>query len=324
MSLKDSLSEDEFKKLVERLSDRRNELEGRITINSVRDSLAELGLSHLLRENDLEEVSKQVSREFKKQQRQNYFNLALILIIIVAPLAAFGGYKLREYLIAGSPELTNEVPDRSLKLAELERKINELRTNQTELEAQLKDSKAEKDGLNETIEELTNENKVLNEAIEELTNENKALENLPETNSEYETSSDSTKTFRAQGIVYELRRCEKSNLNSNSQTVTCILSIISTKENVDLLLKYKTTRSRIFEAGREYLATRASLGGRRGGYDSARNSLIKNVPIEGIITFDEVSREVDRIEVLQIQSHLASSDYKNYLDIEFRNIPLSE
>ena len=53
---KNSLSEDEFKKLVERLSQRRNELEGRITIDSVRESLVELGLSDLLRENDIEEV----------------------------------------------------------------------------------------------------------------------------------------------------------------------------------------------------------------------------------------------------------------------------
>ncbi|GGA49025.1 MAG: hypothetical protein F6K48_33325 [Okeania sp. SIO3H1] len=49
MNLKNSLSEDELNSLIERLSKRRDELEGRITIDSVKESLKELGLSAVLK-----------------------------------------------------------------------------------------------------------------------------------------------------------------------------------------------------------------------------------------------------------------------------------
>lgn len=68
MSLKQGLNEDEFKKLVEILSQRKQEREGIITIDAVRDSLIELGLSELLVESDIEEVRNQVNREFKRRQ----------------------------------------------------------------------------------------------------------------------------------------------------------------------------------------------------------------------------------------------------------------
>ncbi|WP_293061107.1 hypothetical protein [Okeania sp. SIO2B3] len=43
MNLKNSLSEDEFNSLIELLSKRRDEFEGRITIDSVKEGLRELG-----------------------------------------------------------------------------------------------------------------------------------------------------------------------------------------------------------------------------------------------------------------------------------------
>ncbi|NEP78060.1 MAG: hypothetical protein F6K39_07645 [Okeania sp. SIO3B3] len=91
MNLKNSLSEDELNSLIELLYKRRDELEGRITIDSVKESLKELGLLHLFSENDIKEVRKQVSREFARKQRKIQLTQAIILIIIIAPLSAFGG-----------------------------------------------------------------------------------------------------------------------------------------------------------------------------------------------------------------------------------------
>ncbi|GGA49039.1 hypothetical protein [Okeania sp. KiyG1] len=103
MNLKNSLSEDELNSLIERLSKRKDELEGRITIHSVKESLKKLGLLHLFSENDIKEVRKQVSREFARKQWKSQLTLALRLIIVIAPLSAFGGYKLREYLVSNFP-----------------------------------------------------------------------------------------------------------------------------------------------------------------------------------------------------------------------------
>ncbi|NES92399.1 hypothetical protein [Okeania sp. SIO2B9] len=327
---KNSLSEDEFKKLVERLSHRRNELEGRITIDSVRETLAELGLSDLLRENDIEEVRKQVSREFQKRQWQNYFTFAVILIIVVAPLAAFGGYKLRQYIVANLPQLVglNETPDSS-RLLELETQVEKLTANQTELENQLKSSQNEKDELNERIQELEVENKDLKNRTNTPTSTTVTSPSI-ETTDTIETTSTSASSlapFEAQGLVYELKGCQKSNVSPNSQTISCTLLITSKQENVKFNLHSNysgTWRSRIFEAGQEYIATRVELGTYSGRGGIVSNNLITDVPIEATITFDNVSIEVNNIEVFQISSWLESSYYKNGIKVEFRNLSLSE
>ena len=65
MVLKDGLSDDEFKKLIERLSYRKQYNQEVVTLDTVKESLQELGLSDLLMDNDIEEVRKQVNKEFK-------------------------------------------------------------------------------------------------------------------------------------------------------------------------------------------------------------------------------------------------------------------
>ena len=226
---KNSLSEDEFKKLVERLSHRRNELEGRITIDSVRESLIELGLSDLLRENDIEEVCKQVSRELKKRQWKNYFTFAMILIGLVAPSSAFAGYSLRIYVVLNFPQLVglDKTPDSS-KLLALEAEVKKLTANQTQLENQLQNSQNEKDELKEKIQQLESGNKGL---------ENSTSTSTPTTVTNpateiTKTTSTSGKSFETLSIVYQLQGCQKSNVGTNSQTISCNLLITSKRENV--------------------------------------------------------------------------------------------
>ncbi len=135
-----------------------------------------------------------------------------------------------------------------------------------------------------------------------------------------------------QGLVYELKGCQKSNFSSNSQTISCTLLITSTQENVELYLYSNYSGysgltliskiSRMFEAGQEYIATKVELG-TSNSRSSVKNNLIKNVPIEGTITFDNVSLQVNNIDGLQISSGLISSYYTDYINVEFRNISVS-
>ncbi|MFM7791335.1 MAG: hypothetical protein ACKO90_25610, partial [Microcystis panniformis] len=90
MVLKDGLSDDEFKKLIERLSYRKQYNQEVITLDAVKESLQELGLSDLLMDNDIEEVRRQVNKEFNKQQRKNYLIFAAVLLVLTVPLSALG------------------------------------------------------------------------------------------------------------------------------------------------------------------------------------------------------------------------------------------
>lgn len=84
--------------------------------------------------------------------------------------------------------------------------------------------------------------------------------------------------------------CQKSNVSPNSQTISCTLLITSKQENVEFYLYSNDSsarRSRIFEAGKEYIATRVELG-TYSGTRRAKNNLITDVPIEATITFDNV------------------------------------
>lgn len=317
---KNSLSEDEFKKLVERLSQRRNELEGRITIDSVRESLVELGLSNLLRENDIEEVCKQVSRELKKRQWKNYLTFAMILIGLVAPSSVLAGYSLRIYVVLNFPQLVglDKTPD-SLKLLELEGEVKKLKTNQTELENQLQNSQNEKDELKEKIQQLESENKGL---------ENTTNTSIPTTvtSPANKLTSTSGKSFEALSIVYELQGCKKSNVGTNTQTISCNLLITSKRENVVFYLytDYYGQKSTIFEANKNYLATNSKLG-KNSSTKYVMVNLTKDVPIDATIYFDNLPLEVNKIELLQIRSFLKSSYYENFIDnVEFSDISVSE
>ncbi|NEO36325.1 MAG: hypothetical protein F6J90_08330 [Moorea sp. SIOASIH] len=313
--IKNSLTEEQFQGLVERLSKRKNELEGRITIETVKDSLRELGLSDLLLENDIDEVCKQMNRELKMRQWTNYFKFALILIILTAPLSAFGGYKLREVMVAKFPQLLGLTNDDSVDSRELKLQVKDLQDK-------LKDLETEKDKLKERIEDLKTENKQLKtgtepDSISQGTRTTIINESKP--------TPVSSQSVELEGILYELKSCQKSsNVNSSTQSISCAILITSTKENVKLELYsngYKG-RSRLLDQGKEYVATKVTFGTysshKRYGY--VNNSLIKDIPIEAIITFKGVSLDVNQIDLLQFKTHLKSSYYTGYLNPELRDL----
>ena len=307
MSLKQGLNEDEFEKLVELLSRRKEEREGIITDDVVRNSLIELGLSELLIENDIEEVRQQVNRELKKQQRKNYFIFGLILILVTTPLAAYGGYKLKGFIVSNFPQFSDysEV-DSSEKLISLEEKIKELESDIKELES----DKAE---LEERLKASEGEN---------------AGSNISSSiaNSSSEPTQTTNNLVEHQGLIFKLQECQKSSTSPTTRNITCALLITSTKENsrVYLYSNYSASRkSRIIEAGKENIATRVQLGSDSGN-SRADNNLIKDIAMEGAIVFENVPKEVKKIGVIQISSYLESSYYRDELQIEFHNINLSD
>lgn len=310
MSLKQGLNEDEFQKLVEVLSRRKEKREGIITNDAVRDSLSELGLSELLVENDIEEVRKQVNRELKQQQRKNYFIFGLILVLLTTPLAAYGGYKLKEFLIAIFPQPSEESEvSSSEQLVNLQEQIKELEADKAELEERLENSEGEKDQLEEKIEELAD------------------ASSSPKTKpSSDEQTTTTTNSVEHQGLVFDLQECQKSSTSPTTQNITCSLFLTSTQENARVYLYSDATssrKSRIIEAGKENIATRVQLGSYSGNRH-ADNNLIKDIPMEGMITFENVPQEIEEIGVLQISSYLESSYYRDDIQIEFHNINLSD
>lgn len=322
VSSKNSLNEQEFKKLVELLSKRKDEIEGRITIDSVRLSLAELGLSELLVDKDIEEVRKQVNKEFRKRQLRNYTVFGLILTIFISPLAAYGGFKLKEFLVNNFPQPKSSFDVvSSSKPVEREGELEELRKDKAKLEKQLEESKVEKDSLAKRLENLENENSTLKNSINP-----DFFTKTPTPISSSETASTSLQSVERQEIIFELQYCKKSNTSTTSQTLECSFLITSTRENATIYLyssQNRNRRSRVIEGGQEYIATRSELGSDRSNY-GVKNTLIKDTAMGAKLFFDEVPLTVKNLEVIEISSYLESSYYNNDIKLEFRNISLSE
>ncbi|NET86774.1 MAG: hypothetical protein F6K45_01440 [Kamptonema sp. SIO1D9] len=196
MTFKNSISENEYNKLIETLSYRQKELERRITIDEVRGTLREMGLLELLRENDIKEVRKEVNREFKGQQRRKYFISASILTILVASSFTFMGYKLATFLAFKFPdtaanlpplirievntrvqiiELKEELENRKEEIQEKERKIDELQDEVNTLENQLKDEREKISAKEEIINKLQKEKTILQEKLAALNNKPEEL-----------------------------------------------------------------------------------------------------------------------------------------------------
>ncbi len=303
-----SLTQEQLDELVKRLSKRKNELHGRIPITAVMDSLRDLELSDLLLESDIYEVCEPMDRESKTPTWQNYFKFALIIIIVTAPLFAFGGYKLREFIVAKFPELvgikiTKDDDSLKLQVKNLQEKLKELETKNDKLDTK---------------------NKELMAAI----NIKPPVPPSPDpTPPPIITTEDKPKPVELKGIIYQFKSCQKSlNVNSSTQSISCAILITSTKENVQLRLysnRNASARSRLFQQGKEYVATKVKLGtfsSNRNGY--VKNSLIQDVPIEAIIDFGGVPLDVNQIDMLQFKSYLESSYYRGKLNTELRDLPV--
>ena len=252
-----------------------------------------------------------MDRESKTQTWQNYFKFALIIIIVTAPLFTFGGYKIREFIVANFPTLVgvNSGNYLNIKVEALQDKLKKL---------EIKNNKLEKKNQ-ELIAAINSTPPVANLAVIERT----STDNNPEnTQKLYEK-------VEYKGIIYQFKSCQKSpNLNLITQSISCAILITTTKENVKLSLYSNSSTyqkiSRLLYQGKEYVATKIELGtyssNNRQGY--VKNRLIKDVPIEAIITFDGVPLEVNQIDMLQFRSYLNSSYYTGYLNTELRDLPV--
>ncbi|NEP30234.1 MULTISPECIES: hypothetical protein [unclassified Moorena] len=306
-----SLTQEQLEELVKRLSKRKNELHGRIPITAVMDSLRDLELSDLLLESDIYEVCEPMDRESKIKTWKNYFNFALILIILTAPLFTFGGYKIREFIVANFPELVGITSNNS----DFNIQVNNLQNELKKLEIE-----------NDKLEKINQELNAKIENVQPLVVPSPVISPTPTVATTILTQNPA-KSVKLEGIIYKFKNCQKSlNVNSSTQSISCAILITSTKENVQLRLYSNRTssqRSRLLDQGKEYVATKVEFGtysSNRIGY--VKNSLIKDVPIEAIIDFDGVPLELNQIDILQFTSYLESSYYKGKLNTELRNLPV--
>ncbi|NES68464.1 MAG: hypothetical protein F6K24_26125 [Okeania sp. SIO2D1] len=257
-----------------------------------------------------------MTKDSPRQQR--YFPFISIIIAII--VGAVGGYNVKEYLASNLPQLKDAPEEiKPSELENLEKQVEELKKKEDELVAKLEDSQ-EKNNL------LESENDRLEEKVEKLENENQNLTTSVESQNNVEDSStkkDSEQkkgTYKIDGFVFELQSCKKTNVNADSQSINCELLITSTEKNawLNLHASSSSARSRIIEAGEIYPATKAQIGTSRSSR-YARENLIRDVPLKASITFDKVSLEVNKIEVMQI---FFWSD--NKIPLEFDDVSVSE
>ncbi|WP_287686161.1 MULTISPECIES: hypothetical protein [unclassified Microcystis] len=302
MVLKDGLSDDEFKKLIERLSYRKQYNQEVVTLDTVKESLQELGLSDLLMDNDIEEVRKQVNKEFKKQQRKNYLIFACVLLALTAPLSAFGGYKLKELVSSFSQQSSN--PD-LVNLSEESKRLE-----------------LENEDLQRKIKELEDENESLKSSNIPSPSASVASDN--KTVSE-PSSSKAINVVKVQSLIFEFKECKKSEISSTLQNIKCSFLVTSTQEKNKLYVhgNYNSNiRTRMLEDGKELIATKVDFGSNSGG-SQAENILIKDTPIEVILTFEDVPQSIKKVGVIEISSYLESPDFNDYIKAEFHNQTLS-
>ncbi|KST62471.1 hypothetical protein [Mastigocoleus testarum] len=143
-----------------------------------------------------------------------------------------------------------------------------------------------------------------------------------------QSASVSNKSFEYQGLLFELQKCEKLNINVQTQSIRCSVAIISTQENVKIelysaLRGNEDRRSRILDAGQESIAEKIQFGSDVTRWGRTSNNLIKDVPIKAIFMFENVPLETDEIDVFEITSTLKSSYYNNDIKVEFRNVNVS-
>lgn len=313
MSSKQSLTEEELNQLIEMLSQRKSDHEGRTTLLEVRESLTQLGLAEFWQENDIEKVQKQVNRAMKRRIFKNYFVFGLILTMIVAPLSAYGGFKIHNFLIA-------KFPDR----------FGFSNINSIELEDRITLLTADKKNLEEQVKDITEEKKQIELRVLELEKETLSTPGSPSPSSSTPGSSTPNpvnypQSFEVQGLTFELQRCQKSNTTPTSQSINCIFLITSQKDRAKVFLYAgnNNKRSRMIEQGQEYLSSRVEIGSAYDNY-SVSNDLIKDAPTEAVITFENISSEIEKIGVLSVISYLQSADYNDEIRLEFRNITLSK
>ncbi|MEB3341491.1 hypothetical protein [Okeania sp.] len=219
---------------------------------------------------------------------------------------------MKEYLASNLPELKDAPEEiKPSELEDLEKQVEELKKNEDQLVVKLEDCQEKNNSLEKKVEELKNENQNPTNSVES--------ENNVEDSS---TKKDSSlkRFYEINGFVFELQSCKKTNVNVDSQSINCELLITSTEKNAQLRLYASSNdvRSRIIEAGEIYLATKAQIGTSRSRSYASEN-LIKDVSLKASITFDKVSLEVNKIEVMQIFFWS-----NNKIPLEFDDVPVSE
>lgn len=249
-----------------------------------------------------------MTKDSPRQQR--YFPWIPIIIAVI--LGFVGGYNVKEYLASNLPELKDAPEEiKPSELEDLEKQVEELKKNEDQLVVKLEDCQEKNNSLEKKVEELKNENQNPTNSVES--------ENNVEDSS---TKKDSSlkRFYEINGFVFELQSCKKTNVNVDSQSINCELLITSTEKNAQLRLYASSNdvRSRIIEAGEIYLATKAQIGTSRSRSYASEN-LIKDVSLKASITFDKVSLEVNKIEVMQIFFWS-----NNKIPLEFDDVPVSE
>jgi hypothetical protein len=190
--------------------------------------------------------------------------------------------------------------------------------------------------LSEESKRLELENEDLQRKIKELEDENESLKssNIPSPSASVASdnktvsepsSSKAINVVKVQSLIFEFKECKKSEISSTLQNIKCSFLVTSTQEKNKLYVhgNYNSNiRTRMLEDGKELIATKVDFGSNSGG-SQAENILIKDTPIEVILTFEDVPQSIKKVGVIEISSYLESPDFNDYIKAEFHNQTLS-
>ncbi|NEP14118.1 MAG: hypothetical protein F6K14_28735, partial [Symploca sp. SIO2C1] len=244
---KNSLSEKEFKQLIELLSKRKKELQSRTSLEIVRQGLAETGLLDVLDESDIEAVQNQANKQMRRRQFRNTLLLMFVPALFISPLFIYAGYKAETFI--NSIQDSESLPVAATKLEEenaaIKRKNQELQARVTELEGNNEELKA-------NLENQVNLIPTPSPSAETSSSPepSPSLETSPTPNQSPATA----RVFEEKGIRFELQGCRNSDLSITRKNIYCFLSITSTKEpSFVSIYRQETGQTRILEGGEEKL-----------------------------------------------------------------------
>lgn len=123
------------------------------------------------------------------------------------------------------------------------------------------------------------------------------------------------KTFKKDNLTIEILECKQ-----NGQEIECSFRIHAKEKDIVFWITGGEGNSRLFEAsgGNEYYANQLSLAEK---YHSREidKKIIAGYPVNGSLTFTDVTKKVDLISVLQLNCWI---DIAGYFTAEIRDVPV--
>jgi hypothetical protein len=112
--------------------------------------------------------------------------------------------------------------------------------------------------------------------------------------------------FKHNNLTFEIVSCQQS-----GRSMECILNIVSTEVDADLWLYFNNTRIIDANGGHEFHVQEMKLADASSTNYRVGKTLISDVPIVGILRFNDISRQITSIAKMQINCYNFTAQLNN-------------